>query len=294
MKTTIEICSEINIPTLPSEKTLANPNLYAGHAFKILKPAIAELRRFEINNGLLPEYFHEHPDNIEAPKPDLSLDVAIERIKTHPFIVWINKQPGFIQAKKIIEKLGLKINGEPNSATIKNYRNTYALEFIVGTAIHYFSGEPHKTDQSIATKKKKKDIINAMKRLKHQLNLKGGLFFESESKQHLLQHLLDDLVNSESKNIYSEAVTHTNAERHQLTKRIMQSLIIVYGAKNITETSVVEITLSAVSDFYITMDKRDAHNNACEIFKHVDKEDSFKSLTVGEILAREGRRAMTF
>lgn len=285
---------EINITPPSIETTIRNPNAYADHAFKILKPAIANLRRFELENGLFPEYFYAHPDRIKAPEPKLSLEAAIEQIKSHPFINWINKQPGFIKAKEIIDKLGINAMGEPDSIAIKTYRNTFTLEFVVGTAIHYFLGEPHKTVQAVATKKKKRDITNAMIRLRHQLNLNGGLYFESESMQHILQYLLDSLLKNQPKNVYSEAVTHDNVNRHQLTKRIIQSLVTVYGLQNITEISVVDITLNIVSIFYTTMDRRGVYDDACAIFKHINRENSFKALTIGEIMAGEGLRNMTF
>lgn len=272
-----------------------NHNDYANKVFKILKPHIAEYRKFELDNGLLPEYYRYHPQKISIPEPKISLEEAVESISKQPFICWLNKQEGFLAAKRKILEEKLVVISNPGVESIRSYRNSFSLEFVCALIIHYFADDENKLKQVVVTKPKIKPIDVALKKLRFELKKGGGLYFRCESKQHLLQYLLDDLVKEDNKNVYSELKNHENISRHLLTKKIMQALFTIYGKECISQATVVDIALNLTAIFYTNpMDRRDALTDANKILHNIAEDEKFKQQTIAEILAPIGLEAMTF
>jgi hypothetical protein len=67
--------------------------------------------------------------------------------------------------------------------------------------VHYFLDDQNKLKQVVVTKPKIKPINIALKKLRFELKKGGGLYFRNESKQHLLQYLLDELIEDDNKNV---------------------------------------------------------------------------------------------
>jgi len=276
-------------------KSNGDQNAYADKVFHILKPYVAEYSKLEQEYGLFPEYYQHHPDQPTQPKPKLTLEEAIKSLAEHPLIHWLNRQNGFVAAKKMIVDSKVVVMCNPDAEAIREYRNTVALEFICALIIHYFAGEKNKLSQAVVTKPKFKPIDTALKKLRFELKKGGGLYYKHESKQHLLQYLLEDLFQDDSKSVYSEAKNHENVSRHILTKKFMQALFKIYGYEKISRSTVVDIALNLTAIFYTRpMDRREALKDAKVILQNLVEDEQFRQQSIAEILARVGLKKMTF
>jgi hypothetical protein len=269
---------------------------YADKLFKTLQPYASMYRKSDFEYGLLPEYYHGHPDNVPMPELSISLEEAAERMSQHPFLLWLNRQSGFARAKEKIANEHLVFIGATENEVIRKHRNSFALEYVCSLLIHYFTNNSNKLSQIVVTKKKRDPILKAMKKLRHELKKGGGIYFADESKQHLLQHILDDELNRvDEKNVFSSEKNHPFVLRHFLTKKIIQCLFEIYGMQYVSCNLAADIALDITSIFFPRpMDRSDAVEEAWEILKSVAKDNEFKQKTIANILAAEGRRLMIF
>lgn len=294
MRQLCEIGIKISLIKANKSPNGKDEDLYAEKIFEVLHPYATEYRKLEWEYGLLPEYFCFHPEKKIMPKPILNLEDAIKKISQHPLVCWLNKQPGFVQAKKKIVKENLIVAGDPGIEVIKKYRNSFTLEYICSLVIYYFTNDKNKLTQIITTKAKLKPIDTAMRKLRYELKKGGGIYFHEESKQHLLLYLLDEWLKYPNQNVYSSEKSHPHLIRHFLTKKIMQCLFTIFG-QEISNTLVVDIALDTTSIFFTRpMDRSDASIEAKKILNNLIQDNRFKQQTIGDILSMLGLKLMKF
>lgn len=267
---------------------------YAEKMFEVLRPYASEYKKLEFEYGLFPEYYR-HRDSKRAPEPLINIENGIIALSKHPFVTWFNSQSGIIQAREKIANEKLIVICDPGIEAIKKYRNSHALEFICTSFIHYFTNDNNKLTQIPVTKEKLKSIETAMRKLKHELTKGGGLYFFEESKQYLLQYLLDERINDDRQNIYTSKKIHNHILRQLLTKKIAQCLFIMYGLPEISNAFVVDIALDISSVFFDNpMDRGDAISMTKNIHSQIIQDNTFKEQTIGSLLAKRGLELMNF
>lgn len=269
---------------------------YAEKIFHILRPYVSEYRKLEFEYGFFPEYHHFHPDKKTLPLPTLiEIEDGIKKLSQHPFVCWINEQPGFITAKERISQEQLVVISNPVIERLREYRSSFVLEFICSLVIYHFTGDENKLSQAVVTQKKLKPIITAMRKLKHEFHKGGGVYFAHESKQHILQILLEETLGDNNLNIYSSAKNHSSLIRQVVTKKIMQSLFTVFGMQKISHTLVVGIALDITSIFFDdTMDRSDASIDAQKILKNLIEDNAYAQQSIASILATRSLELMKF
>jgi len=216
-----------------------NSTQYTETTFQILKPHAEEYRKLGRQYGLIPEYDHYSSHKNTVTDPTLPLEDYIKKMAQHSFVIWLNKQAGFAQAKSKILKENLLLKSEPGNEIIKNHRNQFVLEDLCSLIVYHFANNKSILTQIAVTKKKTKPVITAMKQLKHELKKGGSIFAEVESKQYLLQHLLEELLRDENHNVYSSKKNHPHILRQFLTKKFMESLFNIFGVQQLTHILVV-------------------------------------------------------
>jgi hypothetical protein len=295
MKPLCEIGLKISQIKITESEESKNGNPHAEKIFSILRPYANEYRKLEMEYGFFPEYYDFHPDKLSHPTQPLCMEEAINQLSKHPFVHWLNQQPGIHQAKQKIEKDKLTIVSKPKNQTIKEYRNLFALEFICSSLIHYFTNDKNKLSQIIGTKAKQKPILIAMKKLRYELNKSGGIHSEIDSQQHLLQILLNEMLKSTKTNPYNSEKKHPHILRHFLTKKVLQYLFVIYERENLSHISAVDIALQVTNVFFTrSMDRSDAVLDSKEILQNITEDAKFRQKTVANILAMEGLKQMKF
>jgi|GEM_PF-2627726 len=275
-----------------SKVSTENLIVLAEKTLQILKPYATEFRKLGYQYGLIPEYGKYLPNKNIA--PTLSLDERAKKVAQHSFVIWLNKQPGFVEAKNKISNENLVITNELGNEIIKNHRNQFVLEDLCSLIIHYFINE-NIVSQTAVTKEKTQPIVIAMKKLRYEFKKSGAIHFDSESKQHLFNHLLDELLGDLKDNVYSSRKNHPNVLRQYLTKKIMQCLFRAFGVQNITRILVVDLALDLTGIFFQnSMDRSDAATEAEKILRNIIKEDDFKKQTVETILITKNMKQLIF
>lgn len=156
--------------------------------------------------GFFPERFSTEIFQI----PD---ENALNTMKQHQFVRWLNQQTHFQQAKNKTVKWSLSGRKSTTDEIISLYRQEFALERLCALLIHFFTDNKCKLEQAVATEKNKKPVMNAMKKLRHELNKGGGFYFENGIQQHLIQMLLDNLLEKKGSDPYSAKRTHQSVLR---------------------------------------------------------------------------------
>ena len=212
---------------------------------------------------------------------------TLNTMKKHPFVLWLHQQTGFSQAKDKITKAQLAIINPKAIEIVNRYRECLALERLCALNIHFFTDNKKKLAQAIVTEKDKKPILAAMKKLRHVFNKGGGFYFANGAKQHLLQILLEDLLQSPIDNVYSAKRDHQSLLRQVVTTNFAQALFRTYI--DLTVDQAVNICLDITSIFFSgVMDKRDAERIINEIANNVHEENEFLKKTGMEILFEYG------
>ena len=187
-------------------------------AQKLFNEQLLDARKFitlERRLGFFPERF---PSEISQ-TPD---ENALKTMNQDSFAIWLRQQIHFQQAKKKIVAWSLSIMPSTSDTIISCYREQFALERICALLIHFFTDKKNKLTEAVVTKKKKKPIITAMKKLQYEMNKSGGVFFEESVKQHLFQALLENLLESEGHHPYSAKRIHISVLRQIFTTQLMK------------------------------------------------------------------------
>lgn len=226
--------------------------------------------------GFFPERFSSEISQI----PD---ENALTIMNQHSFVIWLHQQPHFQQAKKKIVDWSLPTIKSTSDEIVSRYREKFGLERLCALLIHFFTDNKHKLEQAVVTEKNKKPIITAMKKLRHELNKGGGGYFENGIQQHLLQMLLDSLLEKKGHHPYSAKRTHSSVLRQIITTQLIRALDNTY--EQISYAQIVELCLDITSIFFAhPMDKRDLEEIAKHILDTVREEKIFLTKTVNEIL----------
>lgn len=262
--------------------------VYAKKVFQVLHPYAEDCMKCFYGYGLMPEYDFFQAEKSSLPIA-LKLEDAIYKISKHPYILWINEQSGFLQAKKRILEEKLVVFNEPDLDALKKYRNSAALEFICSLIVYYFTNNENKLTHAVVTKGKIKAIDTAMKKLRHELTKGGGIYFAEEAKQHMLQLLLDEWVKDQKESVYSSKRYHEQLIRQIFTKKIIQSLFEVYSRQEISHVLLVDLALDITSIFFPRqMDRSDAVIDAKKIVATSIKNREFMFKTIAEHLGIRG------
>lgn len=223
------------------------------------------------------------PERFSTEIPQIPDENALNTMKEHPFVRWLNQQTHFQQAKKKIVDWSLSGIMSTPDRIISRYRKEFALERLCALLIHFFTDSKRKLEEAVATEKNKKPVMNAMKKLRHELNKGGGFYFENGIQQHLLQMLLDNLLEKKGNNPYSAKKTHQSGLRQIITTQLIRALDWTYEA--ISYAQIVELCLDITNVFFTQpMDKRDLEEITKNLLPNIREEKVFLNRTVNEIL----------
>ena len=211
----------------------------------------------------------------------------IEPIFQNPFVAWINSHPSFEKAYQIMLANNLISDKD------KNTKLFFVLEAICANCILFIIGykiKHAKKDLSaeIVPKKRQGEMVHkAMQRLKGAINLYKGIYCKYESKQYLLQHLLNDILSDQEdgkRNIYSSGTTKQYLIRELLTKRFICLLYMQFMQKNPEPRLIAKISLQMTELFFESMDISDATDIAKEIKKNVAEDQKFAKQSIENYL----------
>lgn len=282
MKTKRDISEEI------SEINERDPIKYAETVLKKLHPYAADyiisMREF----GLIPESSSCGQNTSEKSLKEFKDDIA--KLNQHLFADWLNKEPSFQKAKKLmINKLLIAKNIEDiNSECVIDFLKQIALEFICANFIATCMNNKNLFNQIVVPDENVEKIRFSIKKLKNELSKCGGLAFKHESKQHLLQYLLEELLNDDNKNIYSSGKKHARIIRELFTKRIIQQLVGIFNEQGFTHNFAVDVATNIVCIFFDQeMKKSDAAEDAKEIMKNLIEEQEFLEKRVLDLIFKQ-------
>jgi hypothetical protein len=226
--------------------------------------------------GFFPERFSTEISQI----PD---ENALVTMKQHPFVRWLHQQTHFQQAKRKTVDWSLSVIKTTPDEIISRYREEFALERKCALLIHFFTDNKRKLEHAVVTAKSKKPVITAMRNLRHEFNKGGGVYFENGMQQHLLQILLDSLLEKKGHHLYSAKRNHPSVLRQIITTQLIRALDMTY--EQISDAKTIELCLDMTSIFFVQpMDKRDLEEIAKNILVTVREEKIFLNKTVNEIL----------
>lgn len=212
----------------------------------------------------------------------------LSRLSEHDFVKWINKQSGFISAREKYKNM--KIVAKSDLAIIAEYKNNSALEWICAWVISGFTCKPDILKDVVAKKSRKKKVIAAVNKLKYELNLSGGILFSPESKQHLLNWLIEEILKEEEgeRNVYSSGITHAFQQRELFIKEIIKAMLVAFGS-DINHSLVTEMALDITSVFFSSpMDRGEAIDLTRGISENIVSDNLFQQKSIRDILFEEG------
>ncbi len=213
----------------------------------------------------------------------------LSRLSKHDFVKWLNKQSAFILAKE--KHANINMTAKSNLAIISEYKNTFTLEWICAWVISNFTRRPDVLKEVVAKKSRKRKVIGAVKKLKHELNLSGGILFSPESKQHLLNWLIEELLNEDvsERNVYSSGITHDFQQREIFIKEIIKAIFVIFG-NDTKHLLVTEIALDVASVFFSSpMDRGEALELTRKISENITSDNLFQQKCIRDILIEEGK-----
>lgn len=229
--------------------------------------------------GFMPEFKQEA-------SPSLPNADALNVMKQLPFTLWLQKQAGYLQAREKITTASLTIIDTTEIEIIGQYREILALERLTALLIHLFTDNKKKLSHAIVNEKKRKPVMDAMRRLRHALNQEGGCYFGNGVKQHLLQNLLYDLLKTPGDNAYSAKRCHVSLLRQIVTTNFAQGLCRTYEKISVEQATNISLDITSIF-FGNTMDKRDASRDIQKISDSVRAENEFLNKTVMDVLMQE-------
>jgi|688.fasta_scaffold316113_2 hypothetical protein len=233
---------------------------YAEEVLKILYPYAKNYLLLWIESGLYPLHLSETKS--VSDKTFSECQSIFNEINKDLFSSWINKATNFKEAKERLVKKKLLVGKLPEAIqnNIFFYTKQYALEIITATAICWCCCVDD-LNQVVFVAVDSQKFID-----KHKTDLLMlSRNFELESDGALFRCLVDKLNNKGS--IYNSGKPYSYLLRDHLTKRIMQSMFIVFG-NEINCKMVTNIALDITGIFfYQTKHKHDA-NKMAELVKN--------------------------
>lgn len=227
----------------------------------------------------------EHCKNLAASDiSPIELQEKMRTLKQHDFATYLNRAPNFIKAKqKLISKnvIILEINAPDSNY---DYLQQIVLEYICANIFGVLLPSKNLEYDIVATKKQQKEIQFSMKRLQSILRKYGGIYFASSAKQHLLQFLLDDLINDNTGNVFSDKKQESHYQRRLMFKRLIEGMCRSLPRTKDSIHLFTEVALDICNIFYGPMDKEDAKELAERIQPLVEQENIFLTKTVAELL----------
>lgn len=201
----------------------------------------------------------------------------------HPFTLFLRRNPNFKKAKDKVLKWQLEVFEALEFNIFDKYSNEFALERVCAFVIYLFTDSKNKLSENIVTADVIEEVTTAIEKLLFAFNKNRGMYFSSNIKQHLLQILLEDLLSSQARNIYSAKRSNTSILRQVFIKHLLQTLFCTYN--NISIDQAVIITLDITGVFFTdVMDRSDLTELAGDIYANFKEELEFSKKTVSEIL----------
>lgn len=206
---------------------------------------------------------------------------TIALVLQHVFRTWLRKQNGIQNSYQMLLDEHLIRNEDRKTPLL------YQLEFILANTIHFIPR--HATSKNIAPSKQQAEKIDSsIRRLQSALSNFGGIYCQIEAKQHLLQHLLNDIISEQNgcvRSIYSSG-TSRDLTRAIITKKIIEQLHITFLAKQPHARIIAKIALEMTSIFFTPMDISDATDLSRVIKTNAKQSKEFVNQTICKYLSQ--------
>ena len=238
---------------------------------------------------LVLKYANEYIDSFKAiasknyPTP-LNIMDDVKKLNSNPFYEWINNEPGFIEAKRILidkkiiyEKLD-DINLDLQEAYIKQYQLEYFCANIISLALCI----PNLKDVIVVPRKWKKLVSVCEIELVQMCRN-----FELEAEEQLFIWLIGRLKKSKG-SIINSGKTHQAQLREFMIKRLIQAIYQLSNGKKMSSNAVVNASLGISGIFFEQMSRSDAAKHSKKILVYVERTNHFMQQKVIDVLLSKG------
>ena len=190
----------------------------------------------------------------------------------------------FSEAKDRLIKKQLLLPRDWILQTPAHFELKYTLEYVCCQLARYYLAEDANLTNVVALNSSFQEILKAMKTIQKELKKTPNMPFGNSVIQQVFKLTLHELINSDTRNIYTSGKNHFFIAREIITKRAIGMLNPYWSRSKVSNNFITDIALAITDRFFETRMANHPAKLALKIKADSEENASLMNMTVENLL----------